>query len=50
MVIENVRQLRGEVDDTCPIGPDGKRIHTHDYSDTGTCRAVKDVNVTANLG
>jgi hypothetical protein len=50
MVIENVRQLRGEVDDTCPIGPDGKRQHTHDYSDTGTCRAVKDVNVTANLG
>ncbi|MGY9055944.1 MAG: thiolase C-terminal domain-containing protein [Alphaproteobacteria bacterium] len=50
MVIENVRQLRGEVDDTCPIGPDGKRIHTHDYSETGTCRAVKDVNVTANLG
>ena len=25
MVIENVRQLRHDVDDSCPIGPDGKR-------------------------
>jgi len=50
MVIENVRQLRGEIDDACPIGPDGKRQHTHDFSDGGSCRQVKDVEVTANLG
>ncbi len=31
MVIENVRQLRHDVDDLCPIGPDGKRQHTFDY-------------------
>ncbi len=49
MVIENVRQIRGEVDDSCPIGPDGKRQHTHDYSEGG-CRQVKDVELTANLG
>ncbi len=50
MVIENVRQLRGEIDDACPMGADGKRQHTHDHSENGTCRAVKDVNVSANLG
>ena len=49
MVIENVRQLRGEIDDSCPIGPDGTRQHTHDYSEGG-CRQVKDVELTANLG
>ena len=49
MVIENTRQLRGDVDDTCPIGPDGKRQHSFDYSEGG-CRQVKDVEVTANLG
>lgn len=49
MVIENVRQLRGEIDDSCPIGPDGKRQHTHDYREGG-CRQVKDVELTANLG
>ena len=49
MVIENVRQLRGEIDDSCPIGPDGKRQHTYDYKEGG-CRQVKDVAVTANLG
>ncbi len=50
MVIENVRQIRREIDDACPIGSDGKRQHTHDYSDNGSCRQVKDVEVTANLG
>jgi len=50
MVIENVRQIRGEVDDDCPIGPDGKRQHTYDHGHNGRCRQVKDVNVTANLG
>ena len=49
MVIENVRQVRGEVDDSCPIGPDGKRQHTFDYREGG-CRQVKDVELTANLG
>ena len=49
MVIENVRQLRHDIDDSCPIGPDGKRQHTHDHSEGG-CRQVKDVELTANLG
>ena len=49
MVIENVRQLRHDVDDSCPIGPDGKRQHTYDYSEGG-CRQVKNAEVTANLG
>ena len=49
MVIENVRQLRHDVDDSCPVGPDGKRQHTYDYSEGG-CRQVKDCEVTANLG
>lgn len=49
MVIENVRQLRGDVDDSCPIGPDGARQHTYDYSEGG-CRQVKNAELTANLG
>jgi len=44
MVIENVRQLRGAVDDYCPEGQ-----HTYDYS-SGGCRQVKDAEVTMNLG
>ena len=49
MVIENTRQLRGDVDDYCPV-VDGKRQHTFDYTPGGNCRQVRDVNVTANLG
>ena len=49
MVIENVRQLRGNVDDSCPIGPNGKRRHTYDYREGG-CRLVKDAELSANLG
>jgi acetyl-CoA acetyltransferase len=49
MVIENVRQLRGEIDDSCPEGPDGKRHHSYDYGE-GRCRQVPNVGVTANLG
>ncbi len=49
MVIENVRQLRHDADDSCPVGPDGKRRHTFDYREGG-CRQVKDIEVTANLG
>ena len=45
MVIENVRQLRHDVDDYCPVGPDGKRQHTYDYREGG-CRQVKDCEVT----
>src|SRR5499433_645276 len=49
MVIRNVRQLRHDADDSCPIGPDGKRRHTYDYYEGG-CRQAKNVEVTANLG
>ena len=49
LVIENVRQLRGDVDDSCPGGPDSKRQHTYDYSEGG-CRQVKDAELSANLG
>ncbi|MGH7356198.1 MAG: thiolase C-terminal domain-containing protein [Candidatus Rokuibacteriota bacterium] len=47
MVIENVRQLRGTVDDSCPGADDGK--HTYDYS-PGRCRQVKDAEIAMNLG
>jgi acetyl-CoA acetyltransferase len=49
MVVENVRQLRHDVDDSCPIGPDGKRKHTYDYREGG-CRQVKNPELSANLG
>lgn len=49
MVIENTRQLRHDVDDSCPVGPDGKRQHTYDYTEGG-CRQVKNVELTANMG
>ncbi len=49
MVIETVRQLRGEADDYCPVGPDGKRQHSYDYSEGG-CRQIRDAEITANLG
>jgi acetyl-CoA acetyltransferase len=47
MVIENVRQLRGTVDDSCPHAVDG--VHTYDYS-PGGCRQVKDAEIAMNLG
>jgi acetyl-CoA acetyltransferase len=49
MVIENVRQLRHDVDDSCPVGPDGRRKHTYDYGEGG-CRQVRRCELTANLG
>ncbi len=49
LVIENTRQLRGEADDSCPRGADGRPQHTYDYSEGG-CRQVPDVDLTANLG
>ncbi len=47
MVIENVRQLRGTVDDYCPGAADG--VHTHDYR-PGGCRQVRDARVAMNMG
>jgi acetyl-CoA acetyltransferase len=49
MVIENVRQLRHDVDDSCPVDSDGRRQHTFDYVDGG-CRQVEDVELSANMG
>jgi acetyl-CoA acetyltransferase len=49
MVIENVRQLRGDVDDSCPMGSDGRPVHSYNYGEGG-CRQVRDVELTANLG
>ena len=47
MVIENVRQLRGQADDYCPRWQEG--IHTYDYSE-GKCRQVRDAEISMNLG
>jgi acetyl-CoA acetyltransferase len=47
MVIENVRQLRGTVDDSCPGAAKGE--HTYDYA-PGRCRQVRDAEITMNLG
>ena len=47
MVIENVRQLRGTVDDYCPDAANG--VHTYDYSEGG-CRQVKDAEISMNMG
>jgi acetyl-CoA acetyltransferase len=47
MVIENVRQLRGTVDDYCPGWAEGK--HSYDYA-PGRCRQVRNARVTMNLG
>ncbi len=49
MVIENTRQLRHDADDSCPIGPDGRRRHSFDYV-AGGCRQVKGAELSANLG
>jgi acetyl-CoA acetyltransferase len=49
MVIENVRQLRHDIDDSCPPGADGRRAHTYDYAEGG-CRQVRHAELTANLG
>ena len=37
------------MDDSCPIGADGRRQHTYDYKEGG-CRQVRNVEVSANLG
>ncbi len=53
MIIENVRQLRGEVDCYCPQDDNGKRIHSYNYAppeEGGGCRQVPDLEITQNLG
>ncbi|MDE2746893.1 MAG: hypothetical protein OXI41_13035 [Chloroflexota bacterium] len=53
MIIENVRQLRGEVDCYCPQDDQGKRIHSYNYAppeEGGGCRQVPDLEITQNLG
>ena len=53
MIIENVRQLRGEVDDYCPSDANGSKQHTFNYAEPaqgGGCRQVPDVTITQNLG
>ena len=47
MVIENVRQLRGAVDDYCPRAAEG--VHTYDHR-PGGCRQVRDAEVAMNMG
>ena len=53
MIIENVRQLRHNVDDYCPEGAGGMREHSYNYAELsagGGCRQVPDVSITQNLG
>jgi acetyl-CoA acetyltransferase len=47
MVIENVRQLRHQADDSCPGALDGE--HSYDHREGG-CRQVKDVELAMNMG
>jgi acetyl-CoA acetyltransferase len=44
LVIENVRQLRWEADDSCPGG-----VHTYDYS-PGGCRQSHEPRLSMNMG
>ena len=53
MIIENVRQLRGEVDCYCPVDDNGRRRHSYNYAepaDGGGCRQVPNLEITQNLG
>ena len=53
MIIENVRQLRGEVDCYCPADDNDKRIHSYNYAppeEGGGCRQVPNLEITQNLG
>lgn len=47
MVIENVRQLRWQADDSCPGWRDGQ--HTYDYREGG-CRQVREPHIAMNMG
>jgi acetyl-CoA acetyltransferase len=48
LVIENVRQLRGEADDYCPAGLHGRRSHSYDHG-SGGCRQVRNAGVAASI-
>ena len=47
MVIENVRQLRGTVDDYCPRAAEG--VHGYEYR-PGGCRQVREAEIAMNMG
>jgi acetyl-CoA acetyltransferase len=47
LVIENVRQLRWQADDSCPGATDGE--HTHDH-EPGRCRQVAGASTAMNMG
>jgi acetyl-CoA acetyltransferase len=47
LVIENVRQLRHQADDSCPGWERGE--HTYDYAEGG-CRQVRKADITMNMG
>ncbi|WP_067887926.1 thiolase C-terminal domain-containing protein [Actinomadura chibensis] len=47
LVIENVRQLRHQADDSCPGWREGE--HTYDHAEGG-CRQVRDVELAMNMG
>jgi acetyl-CoA acetyltransferase len=47
LVIEDVRQLRHQADDSCPGWERGE--HTYDYSEGG-CRQVPDAELAMNMG
>jgi acetyl-CoA acetyltransferase len=47
LVVENVRQLRGQADDSC--GAESAQQHTFSY-DEGGCRQARDVSITMNMG
>jgi hypothetical protein len=47
MVIENVRQLRHQADDSCPGYLEGQ--HTYRY-EAGGCRQVRGVELAMNMG
>ena len=47
LVIENVRQLRHQADDSCPNWKAGE--HTYDYREGG-CRQLRDVELAMNMG
>jgi acetyl-CoA acetyltransferase len=49
LVIENVRQLRHDADDSCPVGADGRRRHTFDHR-AGGCRQVRGAEISVNMG
>ena len=46
LIIENVRQLRHQIDDSCPGSESGE--HTYDYAEGG-CRQVRDVELAMNM-